>query len=229
MFCEKIRRGMAVFLAFCLMLTAIQVMPEQAMAAGTDNLALSATATASDSETNTSFTPDKLNDGSEDTKWATNPANVTRTVTLAWEAEQTMSAFSILWERRTVQRLTIEASLTGADGSWSQIYERTEIPAAREERITLTSAVTAKFIRFSMSDILGDCVDDSSPMGWPNVAIYELEVYAGDVPDTRSEAQKIVDAIQPPTPGADDASIPMPTVPEEIGRASCRERVGYLV
>ena len=125
MFCKKIRRGMAVFLAFCLMLTAIQVMPEQAMAAGTDNLALSATATASDSETNTSFTPDKLNDGSEDTKWATNPANVTRTVTLAWEAEQTMSAFSILWERRTVQRLTIEVSLTGADDSWSQIYEIT--------------------------------------------------------------------------------------------------------
>ena len=214
MFCKKIRRGMAVFLAFCLMLTAIQVMPEQAMAAGTDNLELSATATASDSETNTSFTPDKLNDGSEDTKWATNPANVTRTVTLAWEAEQTMSAFSILWERRTVQRLTIEVSLTGADDSWSQIYERTEIPAAREERITLANAVTAKFIRFAMSDILGDCVDDSSPMGWPNVAIYELEVYAGDVPDTRSEAQKIVDAIQAPTPGADDASIPMSSVPE---------------
>ena len=226
MLSRKLRQMGAWILAACLTFGAVQFPAVDVKAAKAENLARSATATASNTETGTSFTPDKAIDGDKTTgtsRWGTNRDIGTCWFQLAWQEAKPLKSFSITWQRRTVQNLVIETSDTGTDGSWTQVWSRDSNSSSLTEEITMQQAVTAKYVKFTMSNILGRDPDGILDADWANVSILELEAYEDVIPDGRSEAQKIIENITAPTIAAGDTEIAMPDVPSGVTVRFCAD------
>ena len=144
-----------------------------------------ATATASNSESGTNFTPDKAIDGkkAEDeatSRWATdndNAGTTERTLTVNLGAERTISRFKIFWEKQNATEYDIEISNTGSDGSWTPVVSRNAAPSDTEMEYTLDTPVTAQYVRLRVAKY------GQSDKNWYNISIYEFEIY-GQVPES---------------------------------------------
>ncbi len=204
---KKLRKMGAWVLAFALAVGPVQGIPVKAEESQA-NLALEATATASDTESGNEVY--KINDGKSDTRWAANQGNTERWVQLEWDSAQKMKSFSIAWERRTAQEYCIEISNDGE--SWQPVYERTQIPNALTEKINLASAVTAKYLRLRVTSI--NTNDPDTTTSWQAISIWEFEVYEGEIPDNRTDIEKFMDSLSAPEVNAGDTRIEMPKAPE---------------
>lgn len=226
---KRLKQLGAWMLTVCLAFGAVQFPAMEVKAAEGENLARSATATASNVEADTSFTADKVIDGdktSSNSRWGTDVTSASRTsfwLQLAWQEAKTLKSFSITWQRRTVRNLVIQTSDTGADDSWTDVWSRTTNSSSLTEEITLDTAVTTKYVRFFMTDILAHAPDDNEGFSWANVSVFEIEAYADEIPDDRSEAQKIADDITAPTVTGNDTQIPMPNVAEGVTVRFCAD------
>ena len=163
---------------------------------------MSATATASNSESGNGIA--KINDGNMNTRWS-HDVSATSWVKLEWNEAQTMKSFRIYWERKNATTYALQISDDGQ--TWTDVASRTQAPADTTDTITLDQAVTAKYLRLNVTGI-------QAMENWQAVSIYELQLFEGDLPDERTDAQKIAAAMTAPVVDADTTKIPMPTVPE---------------
>lgn len=202
MFKKKMKQIGAMAMAASMILASVQLPPLAANAAENTNLALSATATASNSESGNGIA--KINDGNMNTRWS-HDVSATSWVKLEWNEAQTMKSFRIYWERKNATTYALQISDDGQ--TWTDVASRTQAPADTTDTITLDQAVTAKYLRLNVTGI-------QAMENWQAVSIYELQVFEGDLPDERTDAQKIAAAMTAPVVDADTTKIPMPTVPE---------------
>ena len=205
MFKKKMKQIGAMAMAASMILASVQLPPLAANAAENTNLALSATATASNSEGGNEIA--KINDGNMNTRWSHDQSN-TSWAQLAWAESKTMKSFVINWQRNNAVNYTLQVSDDGQ--TWRNVYTATQAPATTTDKITLDTAVTGKFLRLNVTKI----EPTNAGVTWNAISVWELQVYEGDIPDTRTQAAKIADSMTAPTVTADTTKIPMPTVPE---------------
>lgn len=198
-------------LAASLTFSAVQFPAVQTKAAGSANAAGNATATALNEEA--SSTPaNKVNDGdttSRNSRWSSANSSNPTWIQLHWNQPQTMKNIVIYWERRNVQNYKLEVSEDGE--SWGEpIWSNSDYPARNKETITLDTPVTASYLRLYIGKVNKESAD-SSETAWQTAAIYEIEVYEDEIPDGRTEAQKIAEEISAPAAVAKgDQKIQMP-------------------
>ena len=206
MFKKKMKQIGAMAMAASMILGSVQLPPLNLNAADNTNLALSATATASNSEI-AKYDITKINDGKKDTRWA-HSENNTSWAQLAWNETKTMKSFVIYWERNNAVNYTLQVSDDGQN--WTDVHTAKQAPATTTDKITLDTAVTGKFLRLNVTKI----EPTNGGVTWNAVSVWELQVYEGDLPDDRTQAAKIADSMTAPTVTEDTTKITMPTVPE---------------
>ena len=165
--------------------------PLTAEAAGEEptNLAIGATATANDSETN-DYTAEKAIDGivnrdapKPQSRWATNTssAQTPKILTVNLGEAKTFQSFVIAWERTNITGYEIQTSDTGgSDASeWTTVYEKdgTEPISDLNENIHLLKPVKAQYVRLYVDGYNRD------PGNWQSVSVYEFQVYENEIPD----------------------------------------------
>ena len=191
-------------------------LPAKAAEGTRTNMSLIATATASGSET-ASFGPEKAIDGIIDrtalsTRWSSPVSNGPAWLQLSWAQPKNLEAFTIEWEMRKAENYRLEISDTGEEGSWTTIFEN-DIPPKLTEEIELDKAVTTKNVRLYIEKI--NNADPDGGVAWSTVSVYEFEAWSQDeLPDDRTQAQKIADDIAAPVVAAGASSIPMPEMPQ---------------
>lgn len=173
---------------------------------------VSVTATASDSETGTSFTPDKTIDGdtsSSTSRWATNNSASTpraeRTLTVDLGAQRSISIVKVFWQNPNATDYYIETS--NDNTTWAEAVHRTQAPASTVDRLTFTP-VTARYIRLRVAGYNASHQNaDTGADDWWNVSVYEIEVYRDDdavpVPTVAELANQLI-----PTYVAADGTTP---------------------
>ncbi len=134
------------------------------------------TATASNSEANTSFTADKARDGDTSTKasrWATDNDNSIPERWLKYDlgATYTINSFKVYWEATNATEYYIETSDNGT--TWTPQVTKNEKPANTEMTYELTDAVQARYVRLRVTGYETSVAGGS----WFNVSVYEFEVY----------------------------------------------------
>ena len=171
---KHVRRSLAALLVLAMLLCALPVLPA---AAEEVNLALdaTATATASNSESGTSYTPDNAIDGdttSKASRWATDAdsSKPERWLSVNLGAARTISRFKIFWEVANVTAYTIETSMNGSE--WTPVVTKTEKPASTTMEYALNEAVTAQYVRLRVTNYETAVAGTS----WFNVSIYEFEI-----------------------------------------------------
>lgn len=205
---RKGKRICAVLLAVVLAVGGIQF-PKHKVQAAAANLALSATASASTAET-ADFPALKANDGNEASRWGS-AVSATAWLQLAWPAEQTFQAVRIKWERRNVQGFKLQKSSDGTN--WTDIYTATDYPSVLTQAIKLENAVTAKYLRINMDGTIKAKNPAFSETSWQTASIFEFEVYRSDIPDGRSQAKRLADAITS-APVLSGSKLATPQMPE---------------
>lgn len=217
MFHKKLKQMGAWLLAFSLVLGSAQL-PAIGAKAAEGNLALSATATASGVEADT-LPAAQANDGDASTRWASPVSSDEQWLQLSWSTAQTMKSFSISWERRNATNYAIEISNDGTE--WQAVKSFTAKPQNTTQQVTLNTAVQAKYVRLHI--IEHDEAGLGSEVSWNNVSVYEFEVYEGEIPDTRTDIEKLLEEITEPVISADGTKISMPEMPQGVTVRFCAD------
>ena len=137
------------------------------------------TATASNSEANTSYTADKARDGDTSTKasrWATDNDSSIPERWLQYDlgATYAINSFKVYWEATNATKYYIETSDDGSD--WDVQVTKNEKPDNTEMTYELTDAVQARYVRLRVTGYETSVAGGS----WFNVSVYEFEVYGSD-------------------------------------------------
>ncbi len=217
MFHNKLKRMGAWVLACSMVLGSVQL-PAITAGAADGNLALNASITASSVEAGT-LPATNANDGKESTRWASAVTSEVQTLQLSWNSAQTVKSFVVLWERRNATNYAIEISDDGEN--WTVVKSFTKKPQETRQEITLDAAVQAKYVRLNVKEHSADGLEGE--VSWNNVSVWEFEVYAGDIPDQRSDLQKVVDSISAPEISADGTKITMPEAPQGLTVRFCAD------
>ena len=176
--------AMAVTLAAPLSPLTVQAAGEEPV-----NLAIGATATANDFETN-DYTADKAIDGivnrdapKPQSRWATNTSaeQEPKILTVDLGETKTFQSFVIAWERTNITSYEIQTSDTGgSDASeWTTVYEKegSDQISALDENIHLAEPAEARYVRLYVDGY------DLNPGSWQSVSVYEFQVYENEIPD----------------------------------------------
>ena len=143
------------------------------------NVALGKTVTASESEPNTSFTPDKAVDGMvnrtvadkrQQSRWGTNQNPVNPWIQIDLGDTYEVQSLKIEWERSNVTSYNLQMG-TDAD-ALTTVETFTSAPETLTQEITLSEPVSARYIQLNFTDFNGGTEN------WRSVSLYELEVYA---------------------------------------------------
>ena len=176
--------AMAVTLAAPLSPLTVQAAGEEPV-----NLAIGATATANDSETN-DYTADKAIDGivnrdapKPQSRWATNTSaeQAPKILTVDLGETKTFQSFVIAWERTNITSYEIQTSDTGgSDASeWTKVYEKqgSDQISDLDENIHLAEPAEARYVRLYVDGY------DLNPGSWQSVSVYEFQVYENEIPN----------------------------------------------
>ena len=220
---RKFKRLGAYMLAFCMAFGAVQFPAADVKAE--ENIARSATATASSQEAAT-VRAELVVDGdktSRSSRWGSALSDGPEWIQLAWNEPKTIKNIVIYWERKNIKNYKVQISNDGSDWTSAQeIYSNESFPTVRDEIIALEEAVTAKFIRVTIGTIQGQG-EDTSEDNYKTASMYEIEVFSGEIPDSRSEAQKIAESIREASISTDGGSLIMPTAPEGVEIRFCAD------
>ena len=201
-------------LAVCVTLGSIQL-PALTAKANDENLALSATATASSTETS-DYPASKANDGDGATRWASARGDRDQTLQLAWDSVQTMKGFVVKWERRNATNYAIETSNDG--NSWTEVASFTQKPAETVQKITLDAPVQAQYVRLNIKTFTADGLGGET--SWNVVSVYEFEVYEGEIPVS---ALELVARVTAPEISEDGTHISMPDLGDGVKVRFCAD------
>ena len=214
MFRKRFKKAGALALAVCVTLGSIQL-PALTAKASDENLALSATATASSTETS-DYPASKANDGDGGTRWASARGDRDQTLQLAWDSVQTMKGFVVKWERRNATNYAIETSNDG--NSWTEVASFTQKPAETVQKITLDAPVQAQYVRLNIKTFTADGLGGET--SWNVVSVYEFEVYEGEIPVS---ALELVARVTAPEISEDGTHISMPDLGDGVKVRFCAD------
>ena len=214
MFRKRFKKAGALILAVCVTLGSIQL-PALTAKANDENLALSATATASSTETS-DYPASKANDGDGATRWASARGDRDQTLQLAWDSVQTMKGFVVKWERRNATNYAIETSNDG--NSWTEVASFTQKPAETVQKITLDAPVQAQYVRLNIKTFTADGLGGET--SWNVVSVYEFEVYEGEIPVS---ALELVARVTAPEISEDGTHISMPDLGDGVKVRFCAD------
>ena len=177
-------------------------------AADSTNYALTATATASGSETS-AFGPEKAQDGDATTstsRWASEKRDASESnphwLALDFGEVKTVNSVVITWERRNATNYAIETSTDGR--SWQAVKTFTSAPTEKEQVINLDAPVETRYIRVRINAFDAN----SEGVDWATVSIYEFEVYG----EKQQSNNEIWDALNNLTVKAGDKKLNLPAV-----------------
>lgn len=167
------------------------------------NYALTATATASGSETS-AFGPEKAKDGDATTKtsrWASEERDASESnphwLAMDLGEVKTVNSVIITWERRNPTNYAIETSEDGS--TWKAVKTFTSAPAEKEQIINLDNPVQTRYIRVRINTFN----PTAEGITWKTVSIYEFEVYG----EKQSSGSEIWDALNNLTVKAGDKKL----------------------
>ncbi len=210
MFRKKLKRIGAWMLTMSMLFGAVSFPSVRVHAADSENSAVSATATASSVEAG-STPASKVNDGdssSKSSRWSSARGAGPQWIQLQWDAPQTMKNIVLYWERRNVENYRLEVSSDGQN--WNDpIWSNTGYPKKNKEIITLDAPVTGSYLRLYIETVHSESIDPSET-SWDTASLYEIEVYSDEIPDRRTEAQKVADEIEKPEVAEGDTKLSMP-------------------
>ena len=172
------------------------------------NYALTATATASGSETS-AFGPEKAKDGDATTKtsrWASEERDASESnphwLAMDLGEVKTVNSVIITWERRNPTNYAIQTSEDGS--TWKAVKTFTSAPAEKEQIINLDNPVQTRYIRVRINTFN----PTAEGITWKTVSIYEFEVYG----EKQSSGSEVWDALNNLTVKAGDKKLNLPTV-----------------
>ena len=153
------------------------------------NLAIGATATASESESGTQYTAAKAIDGNADrdvekaqqSRWATNQLDGERDAWLQVDLnkEQWIQSFVIVWERTNITNCKIQVTKASdpQENDWETVYtkEGSEDISEEIENIHLSEKVDARYVRLYVDGYNG------GDTGWQSVSVYEFQIYEDQI------------------------------------------------
>ena len=155
------------------------------------NYALTATATASGSETS-ALGPEKAKDGDATTKtsrWASEERDASESnphwLAMDLGEVKTVNSVIITWERRNPTNYAIETSEDGS--TWKAVKTFTSAPAEKEQIINLDNPVQTRYIRVRINTFN----PTAEGITWKTVSIYEFEVYG----EKQSSGSEVWDAL----------------------------------
>jgi len=141
---------------------------------GTENMAEGKTATASNEEANTDFVADNTVDGDFTTYWATDVSEEIETRTLDIDLHELTEVQSIIinWEREESNINAFNLSYSEDGEQYFPYFEQTEKSNIQRQVLNLENAVNARYLRLDVAEY------DGGENDWPNVGIYEVEVFS---------------------------------------------------
>ena len=185
---KSLRRIGAWALAAAMILgVAVPASPVTVQAAEPVNLALNATATANDTETD-DYQASKAVDGvvnrdapKPQSRWATNPSadQAPKILTVNLGEKKTFQSFVIAWERLNITAYKIEiADSNDEQTEWTTVYTKsgTDPISDLNENIHLPEAVEAQYVRLYVDGY------NLNPGNWQSVSVYEFQVYEDEIP-----------------------------------------------
>ena len=153
------------------------------------NLAIGATATASESESGTQYTAAKAIDGNADrdvekaqqSRWATNQLDGERDAWLQvkMNGQHWIQSFVIVWERTNITNYKIQVTRASdpQEDDWETVYtkEGSEDISGEIENIHLPAKVAAESVRLYVEGYNG------GTSGWQSVSVYEFQIYEDQI------------------------------------------------
>ena len=153
------------------------------------NLAIGATATASESESGTQYTAAKAIDGNADrdvekaqqSRWATNQLDGERDAWLQvkMNGQHWIQSFVIVWERTNITNYKIQVTRASdpQEDDWETVYtkEGSEDISGEIENIHLPEKVAAESVRLYVEGYNG------GTSGWQSVSVYEFQIYEDQI------------------------------------------------
>ena len=181
-----------------------------------ENLALNATASANGYESQTSFTPDKVNDGrrldaDKQSRWASAVGEGEKWLQLEFDEETKIGTVVLEWERRNATDYKIQISDNGVD--WKDVKVFTKAPTEKLQTIVFDEVETAKYVRLYINDF----ESDSEGVDWATVSVYEFEVYE-DRMDMESEKSlaEVAAGLEVPAVTKGQDTFVLPKVPSGV-------------
>lgn len=181
-----------------------------------DNIARTGTATANAFEGG-ELTADKVNDGNNETRWASEVRSATSSnphwAQIELPEPKTVASFAIDWERDNVINYEIQASQNGSE--WETVWSRSSRNEEIREKGNFTEPKTAKYFRVKINDFSETGTNASGTTNtWKTVSIYEFELFGEklDLPEHTLESVTNGVAVAPINKG--DTHMAMPEVPE---------------
>lgn len=185
---KSLRRIGAWALAAAMILgVAVPASPVTVQAAEPVNLALNATATANDTETD-DYQASNAVDGvvnreapKPQSRWATNTSadQAPKILTVNLGEKKTFQSFVIAWERLNITAYKIEiADSNDEQTEWTTVYTKsgTDPISDLNENIHLPEAVEAQYVRLYVDGY------NLNPGNWQSVSVYEFQVYEDEIP-----------------------------------------------
>ncbi|MBJ8326257.1 discoidin domain-containing protein [Streptococcus pacificus] len=145
------------------------------------NLAIGATASASDTERDF-WGADKAIDGivnrqesnkPSQSRWSTNRGETPRILNIDLGAQKAIDSFVINWERTNIKGFHIEYSTDGA--SYQTAYRKTDDSYNElDTTISLATPITAQHVRLTVDRF------DGGANNWPSVSLYEFQIIGSE-------------------------------------------------
>lgn len=181
-----------------------------------ENLALKGTATANASETD-NFTANKVNDGNDTTRWASEVRSATNEnphwLQIELPEAKTIQSFVINWERNNVIDYEIQVSNDGQE--WETAWSRTSKNDNCRVAANFDQPKTAKYVRVKINNFDQAGTNASGVTNkWNTVSIYEFELYSNKLDLPAYTIDDVVASITAPVINKGDSKMQMPEVPE---------------
>ena len=181
-----------------------------------ENLALKGTATANAFEGG-ALTADKVNDGNDTTRWASEVRSATTEnphwVQIELPEVKTIQSFVINWERNNVIDYEIQISNDGQE--WETAWARTSKNDNCRVAANFDQPKTAKYVRVKINNFDQTGTNASGVTNtWNTVSIYEFELYSNKLDLPTYTIDDVVGSITAPVVNKGDAKMQMPEVPE---------------
>ena len=130
------------------------------------------TASATNSESGTSFTADKARDGdksSRSSRWATNQNVTNPTITYNLGATYNVGSVILYWENNNPDKWHVQTSMDGQEWTTQKSFEgKLPVASAPIQTVNFDAPVAARYVRVWVEAYSAD---------WNNVSLYEFEVY----------------------------------------------------
>lgn len=140
----------------------------------------------------------KLVDGdktSRNSRWASKTTNAPHWMYIDLGSEKNIKSLHLYWEGRKATSYEIQLSNDPALNDWRSVKSFDQIPTNKFQKVVLDQVERARYVRLLVNQF--QSLDPDSGIDWPNISLYEVEIYGGVGKETMND---VANAIQIETP-----------------------------